>query len=118
MSHWALDFASHAPDLPVVPWGGPRLGLSLWASIPLTLVVEGGLYLLGIWIYLGSTTARDRIGTWAFWIFLLLMLGLWASTPWSPPPPSIPALIWPSIVFEWAMIGWAAWVDRHRVATS
>jgi len=114
VSHWLLDFVSHAPDMPLSPWGGPKVGLGLWGSIPLTLIVEGGLLVAGLWIYLTTTRARDRIGSWAFWIFLVLMTALWASTPWSPPPPSITALIWSSIIFEWGMVWWAWWVDRHR----
>src|SRR4029450_5032249 len=36
-SPWVLDFASHAPDMPLWPGPSPRLGLGLWYSIPLTL---------------------------------------------------------------------------------
>ncbi len=32
VSHWVLDAASHRPDMPVVPWGGPLVGLGLWYS--------------------------------------------------------------------------------------
>jgi hypothetical protein len=114
VSHWLLDYISHAPDMPLSPWGGPKVGLALWSSIPLTLIVEGGLFVAGLWIYLTTTRARDRIGSWAFWIFVVLMTVLWATTPWSPPPPSVSTLIWPAIVFEWGMVWWAWWVDRHR----
>ncbi len=40
LSHWVLDFFMHRPDLPLWP-GGPEVGLGLWNSIPLTLLVEG-----------------------------------------------------------------------------
>src|SRR5918999_1339466 len=39
LSHWLLDFVTHAPDLPLVP-GGPRYGLGLWNSVPLTIALE------------------------------------------------------------------------------
>ena len=39
LSHWLLDFATHRPDMPLVPGGGPRLGLGLWQSLPMTMVV-------------------------------------------------------------------------------
>ena len=26
-SHWVLDWVSHAPDMPLLPWGGPKVGL-------------------------------------------------------------------------------------------
>ena len=39
VSHWLLDFVSHRADMPLWP-GGPRLGLELWRSVPLTVLVE------------------------------------------------------------------------------
>src|SRR5262245_49158462 len=48
VSHWVLDFVSHAPDMPLWPGRSPRLGLGLWNSIAATLVVEGTLFALGI----------------------------------------------------------------------
>ena len=33
VSHWVLDWVTHAPDMPLYP-GGPRLGLALWNSMP------------------------------------------------------------------------------------
>ena len=42
VSHWVLDWITHAPDMPLWPTASsPRLGLGLWNSIPATLVVEG-----------------------------------------------------------------------------
>src|SRR5690348_9824737 len=34
VSHWVLDWATHAQDMPLLPWGGPKVGLGLWRSIP------------------------------------------------------------------------------------
>jgi hypothetical protein len=117
VSHWVLDFASHRPDMPLWPGASPRLGLGLWNSVAATLVVEGALFLLGIVIYLRATRARDRIGAWALWSFLLLQTVLWASGPWSPPPPSPAAVAWLSLG-AWLFVLWAWWVDRHRVAVA
>src|SRR3974377_2362565 len=33
VSHWALDWVSHLPDMPLYPYG-PKYGLGLWNSIP------------------------------------------------------------------------------------
>ena len=52
VSHWVLDFVSHAPDMPLWPGSSPRFGLGLWNSIPATLVVEGLLWVAGITVYL------------------------------------------------------------------
>jgi len=58
VSHWVLDFFMHRPDLPLWP-GGPKAGLGLWNSIPLTLLVEGALFAAGVAFYLRATRARE-----------------------------------------------------------
>ena len=36
VSHWVLDWVTHAPDMPLYP-GGPKFGLALWNSVPGTM---------------------------------------------------------------------------------
>lgn len=113
VSHWVLDFASHAPDMPLWPGNSPKLGLRLWHSIPATLIVEGLIYLVGITIYVRCTRAIDRIGSIGLWSFLIVSALMWASGPWSALPPSPRALAWFAQA-SWLLILWAWWVDRHR----
>jgi hypothetical protein len=113
ISHWILDYVSHAPDLPLWPGPSPRVGLGLWDSITASLLVEGALFLSGIMIYVRTTRARDRIGSLGFWAFILVSTLIWASGPWSPPPPSAQALAWFALGGYWLVL-WAGWVDRHR----
>ena len=115
VSHWVLDYASHAPDLPLWPGNSPRLGLGLWSSIPGTLIIEGALYLAGIALYVTATKAKDRIGSIGLWAFLICSAVLWATTPFSAPPPSVTALAWFALVGEWVFVAWAWWADAHRV---
>ena len=61
LSHWVLDFITHRPDLPLWP-AGPAVGAGLWNSIAGTLLVEGTLFGVGVWLYLGSSAARDETG--------------------------------------------------------
>jgi hypothetical protein len=72
-THWMLDFVAHRPDMPVVP-GGPRYGLGMWNSLPLTLVVEFVIYAAGIAIYLKTTRAKVRVGIYALWSLLIFYL--------------------------------------------
>ncbi len=66
LSHWLLDFFTHRPDLPL--WlDGSRVGLGLWNSVPATLVVEIGLFVCGILLYVRTTRARDAAGRWTLW---------------------------------------------------
>ena len=116
VSHWLLDFVSHRPDMPLLP-GGPYVGLGLWNSLPATLAVEGGLYALGVGVYLRVTEARDATGTWALASLLLALPALWLAALLGPPPPSETVLAW-SALFGWLFVPWGYWIDRHRTARS
>jgi hypothetical protein len=113
VSHWVLDYVSHAPDLPLWPGQSPLPGLGLWDSVYGTLLVEGALYLVGIVMYVRATRPVDRIGSIAFWAFIVVSAAMWASGPWSVPPPSPRALAWFALG-GWLLVAWAGWTDRHR----
>ena len=49
-SHWALDFVSHRPDLPLAPGSATMFGLGLWNSVPATIVIESAMFTAGVWI--------------------------------------------------------------------
>jgi hypothetical protein len=116
ISHWVLDFASHAPDMPLWPGPSPRLGLGLWYSIPLTLVIEGSLWILAIVVFLKGRPRR-REGRVAFWSLVMVSTLLWATGPWSPPPPSTRALGWFALI-GWILVPWAALADRPPARTT
>jgi membrane-bound metal-dependent hydrolase YbcI (DUF457 family) len=112
LSHWVLDWVTHRPDLPLWP-GGPTVGLGLWESIPGTIVVEAGLLVAGLWIYLKVTRASDRIGTLALGALVGVLGLLWISQPWAPIPDSARAVAWGALVL-WVVPVWAMWIERHR----
>ena len=112
VSHWVLDFVTHRPDLPLWP-GGPKLGLGLWSSVPATIFLEGGLYLVAIAIYVRALKPRDAVGTWALWALVALTSVIWITQPWSPPPPSSNAVAAVALAM-WIFPWWALWIDRHR----
>jgi hypothetical protein len=115
LSHWVLDLFFHVPDLPLWP-RGPKVGLGLWASEPITLICEFGLFGLGIWMYLRATRARDGVGRWAFWGYVAFLALGYIATLFGPPPKSVSALAWSALIM-WLLVPWAAWFDRHRVGT-
>ena len=113
VSHWVLDFITHRADMPLWP-GGLRVGLGLWNSVPGTLIVEGAFALIAIVMSVRALPARDAIGRWAF-IGLLVFVGLaWASGPFSPPPPSVPAVIGATLALVPILAGLTIWIERHR----
>jgi len=114
VSHWVLDFASHAPDMPLWPSdASPKFGLGLWNSIPLTLIVEGAMWIAGLAIYLRVPARRTMGAKIAFWSLVAVCTVMWASGPWSPPPPSEKALGWFALI-GWLIVPWAAFADRQR----
>jgi membrane-bound metal-dependent hydrolase YbcI (DUF457 family) len=113
VSHWVLDWVSHRPDMPLYP-GGPKYGLGLWNSIAGTMIVELAMLGAGVWLYVRTTRARDRIGRYAFAAYVGLLLVLYIGDRFSGPPPSVGAIAWTGIVASVVLIPWAWWFDRHR----
>jgi len=112
-SHWLLDYISHRPDMPIVP-GGARYGLGLWNFPAATLAVELTLFAVGIALYLSATRAKDRIGHWALWSLLILLVALYLASS-NTPPPNERALAFTALAL-WITVPWAAWADAHRSA--
>lgn len=111
-SHWVLDAVVHRPDLPLYP-GGPVAGLGLWNSIPETLIVEGAMFAVGVWIYARSTRPVDRAGTYAFWSLVAFLVVVYLVNSFGPPPPSENAVAWSALLL-WLVPLWGWWIDRHR----
>lgn len=112
-THWLLDYFSHRPDMPLYP-GGPKVGLGMWNSLPLTLGVEFGLFAAGVILYLKATRSK---GGWnfGFWSFALFLVVLYPSSLFGPPPPNVRVLALSALAL-WLAIPWAAWGDGQREA--
>jgi hypothetical protein len=113
VSHWVLDWISHRPDMPLYP-GSPRFGLGLWNSIPGTLVVELVMFAAGIWMYVATTRACDRIGRYACIAYVAFLLALYIGDQFSSPPANATEIVWPGIFGAFVLIPWAWWFDHHR----
>lgn len=116
VSHWVLDVITHRPDMPLVPFGGPRLGLGLWNYPAVELLLEGGMYAGGAWLYFRSTRPRDTVGRWAVPALLLTLGAIWLAASFGPPPPSVDAVAWSGLM-GWLFFAWAWWGDAHREPT-
>ena len=116
-SHWLLDLATHRPDLPIGLGGGTLVGWGLWNSVPATMIVEIALFAAGVWIYLNSTRARDRIGTYGFWSLAVFLVMVYLANAFGPPPPSAQMIAIAGNA-TWLFVVWAYWIDRHRISLS
>jgi hypothetical protein len=112
-SHWVLDFVSHRPDMPILPWSDYKVGLGLWNSIPATMAVELSLFVAGGWLYVQATKATNPKGVWGMWSFLAFAVVVYLAAVFGPPPPSVRALTW-SAQAMWLLVAWVYWFDRNR----
>jgi hypothetical protein len=113
LSHWVLDVISHRPDMPLVPGLDLRLGLGLWSSIPATLVIEGGLWLIAILVYLRGR-ARNRLAPLVLWPGVAILTLLWYNNSAGPPPPNVQTMeIGGAIIFT-LFVAWGYWLNLLR----
>jgi hypothetical protein len=113
LSHWLLDFIVHRPDLPL--YTGSRLvGLGLWNYRWATIALEVAMFAIAIWIYLRQTKAKNKIGSYGLWAFVILLLAAYAVAVFGPPPPTSKKAIALGALSALIFIAWAWWFDRHR----
>jgi hypothetical protein len=116
-SHWFLDAPMHRPDLPLWPGSDTLVGFGLWNSVPATLIIELGLFAIGLALYLRATRARDRIGSWGLWAMVALIVVFFLGGTRGAPPPNERALAFATLGL-WLFVPWGWWVDRHREPTA
>jgi hypothetical protein len=82
------------------------------------MTVEILMFVVGVWIYAVSTSARDRIGSIGWWALVSVLLGFYTMDSLAGSPPPSVLVIWVSALVATAVILlWAGWVDRHRSAS-
>ena len=113
-SHWVLDFVTHVPDLALAPGTSVKVGLGMWYSVALTVIVEVLIFAIGAWLYFSSTTAKKLRGKLAFWGLVVFLVFAYVANLFSPPPASVTALGVAGLG-QWLIIAWAYWIDRNRV---
>lgn len=117
-SHWALDFFVHFGDLPLLPTNdSPHVGLGLWGSPLVEIIIEIILFVTGIVLYLRSVQFKNTLGKIVFGVLIALFVLVQLSSTWGPAPASETALAW-SAQFQWLFVLLAYWADRNtkRVA--
>jgi hypothetical protein len=116
LSHWPLDFIAHNPDMRLAPGASAVYGLGLWNSIPATLIIEGGFWLLAIILYVRVAHAQKRAGVYAFWpVIAFITLSWYGNIKRGIDPDPVRAGIGGLIFFS-LVVAWAYWMNRLRPA--
>jgi len=115
ISHWLLDVVTHRPDLPLDFSESKLLGLGMWNNITITIITEGGIFLLGSLVYLLSTKAINKKGSILFWAFFFFLLAVYIMNIAGPPPPNVNSIGYAGLL-QWLFIGWGYWIDKNRTA--
>ncbi|QQR90117.1 MAG: metal-dependent hydrolase [Myxococcales bacterium] len=120
-SHWLLDLLTHRPDLPLWP-SGPKWGLGLWNSPIRATLIELGMFIAAVLLYvdvmLKELTKGRRWGLFALIAFLLVVYGLNLFGPKPSAGLSPQAIATPAFAL-WLLVPWAYWIEsKPRVVHS
>jgi hypothetical protein len=113
LSHWVLDLLTHRPDLLLIPGMDIKAGLGLWNSVTLTILIEGAIYVLGIWYYVRITKALNKTGKWAMWGLFAFLSVVYILNVFGPPPPTVESIAYAGLSM-WLIVAWAYWIDGNR----
>ena len=115
VSHWVLDFLVHIPDLPIFPGSELKVGLGLWNSFTATIILEGLIFGIGIYLYYKVTKTKNKTGTYSLIGLIVFLILIYISNLFGPPPDSVKAI---GIVgnAQWLIILWGYWIDKNRMA--
>jgi len=113
LSHWLLDLLTHRPDLPLAPWSSAKVGLGLWNSVALTLVVEGSLFAAGVYLYAKATRPKNKKGSIGLWSLVGFLSVIYLLNVFGEPPPSAEAIAIAGLSM-WLLVAWGYWIDRNR----
>jgi hypothetical protein len=115
LSHFVLDGLVHVAGLPLAGENSPKLGLGLWKHLPLELLIETLMAIVGIvmyWRLAGSgTSALSRYGM-AIFVALVTALTWTQLFATTPPAPHEATVAWIVIPLVFSAIAYG--LDRSR----
>ena len=115
LSHWILDFITHRPDLPLlIGSNSPMVGLGIWNSVIATILIEGGIFILGVYLFIKITKARNKIGFYSFWSLIIFLILIYGMNLLGPPPESVEAIGYVGLS-QWLIIAWGYWINKNRI---
>ena len=116
LSHFLFDIFVHTPDLSVFGNNSVLLGLGLWNSIYIALLVELVFYFTGLYIYLKGTKGLAFGGKFGMYIFSgLLIAAAFISQVLSPEPLDGKEVAGSALLSVILVILISYWLDKKRV---
>ena len=115
VSHWLLDWLVHVPDLPLALGDGPYLGLGLWQWPLPALALELTLFVVGVVVFLRTTTRSGGARRWPFMSLVAFLVVIQFANVFGPPPPDITPVVWTGMA-TWLLVAWAWRADLPRIA--
>ena len=110
-SHWLLDLLTHRPDLQLFPWSDYKVGLGLWNSFIGTVIVEGLIFALGVFIFYKVCNLQSKSKIILFWSLVIFLAAVYVMNLFGPPPPSEESIAVVGLS-QWLLIAWVYWIDR------
>jgi FtsH-binding integral membrane protein len=111
LSHWVLDLVVHIPDLPLYPGDSPKVGFGIWNSLPLTIVVEGAVFVTGVLLYVKTRKSMGKEVSWWFWSLVIFLVVMHVANLFGPPPPNVGMIAWAGHL-QWLFVLWAWRADK------
>ena len=112
LSHWPLDVLMHAPDLPLAGNTSTKVGLGLWRSVPLTLLIELGLLAVGVALYATLHSRRHPVRPLRLATLVTVIVALYLSSFLGTPPDDMRLIGAVASLGCLALAGIAWWADR------
>jgi hypothetical protein len=117
ISHWFLDLLTHRPDLPLGLAEQTKVGLGLWNNKIATIAVEVLIFAIGSYLYITSTKAKNKVGSWSFILLLIFLIAIYFMNAFGDPPPDAKAIGYVGLS-QWLIIAWGYWTDRNRISNT
>jgi membrane-bound metal-dependent hydrolase YbcI (DUF457 family) len=114
ISHWILDLIVHRPDLPIMPGDSVRVGFGLWNSPLIASIIEGIIFIVGVFLYYKYTSSNNKFGKYGLIALIALLIIIHIANITGPPPPNVTAIAWAGQL-QWLFVIFAFYVDKNRV---
>jgi hypothetical protein len=115
-SHWVLDLIVHVPDLPLLD-NRFKVGFGLWNHAILTLLLEVGLLVAGLVLYLRSSVRTKPGGTVGFVGFTMLLVAVQTINLVGAPPRSDHATALTALSAYFVSAACVGWLETRRTSS-